>query len=177
MAPMKRAAFWTLLAISALALVAILNIGPKVAHGWLIGHVVDGLLFVAVLVPLWSAFSNHQLRAVLAKWQLHIDGDFFHPKVSYSNLKLDGACVVDLVSKPSVGPGFSFFAVCPPGYASGWFWRPCKGRVLVLLTERRAAVHIPTRLGYDLLFSPANPSAFLDALRKKAAEAASANVA
>ena len=51
-----------------------------------------------------------------------------------------------------------------PGYKAGWFRLGNGEKALVYLTDVKRAVSLPTRAGYSLLLSPADPEAFLNAL-------------
>ncbi|MEY2931757.1 MAG: hypothetical protein RL033_2506 [Pseudomonadota bacterium] len=51
-----------------------------------------------------------------------------------------------------------------PGYKAGWFRLGNGEKALVYLTDLERAVYLPTRAGYSLLLSPADPQAFLNAL-------------
>ncbi|MEY4548496.1 MAG: hypothetical protein RL685_4691 [Pseudomonadota bacterium] len=51
-----------------------------------------------------------------------------------------------------------------PGYKAGWFRLGNGEKALVYLTDVERAVYLPTRAGYSLLLSPADPEAFLNAL-------------
>jgi hypothetical protein len=51
-----------------------------------------------------------------------------------------------------------------PGYKAGWFRLGNGEKALVYLTDLERAVYVPTRAGYSLLLSPADPQAFLNAL-------------
>lgn len=52
-----------------------------------------------------------------------------------------------------------------PGYQAGWFRLTNGERALLYLTDRRRAVYVPTTAGYSVLLSPAEPDAFVSALR------------
>ena len=52
-----------------------------------------------------------------------------------------------------------------PGYQAGWFRLRNGEKALVYLTDRGRAVYVPTTAGYSVLLSPAEPDAFLAALR------------
>ena len=54
------------------------------------------------------------------------------------------------------------------GYRSGWFRLRNGDRALLYLTDQTRAVYVPTTEGYSVLLSPADPDAFLVALRRSA---------
>jgi hypothetical protein len=53
-----------------------------------------------------------------------------------------------------------------PGYSSGWFRLGNGEKALVFMTDRSRVVHLPTREGFSLLLSVAEPERFLAALRQ-----------
>jgi hypothetical protein len=60
-----------------------------------------------------------------------------------------------------------------PGLAAGWYKLADGEKALAFVTDKSRAVYVPTSLGYALVFSPADPEAFLDALRRATALPAS----
>ena len=55
-----------------------------------------------------------------------------------------------------------------PGLAAGWYRLNGGEKALVFVTDKARAVYVPTRLGYALVVSPADPDGFLEALRRAA---------
>jgi hypothetical protein len=82
-----------------------------------------------------------------------------------SGMDVDEARRVDFKSDPSYRPGIRTNGISMPGYSSGWFRLKDRASALLFVTDRTGTVAIPTDLGYVLLLSPADPDAFLSALR------------
>lgn len=80
---------------------------------------------------------------------------------------LDRAHRVDFAAEPELAPRWRRVGTGLPGYQSGWFQLRNGEKALLYLTDRSKAVYIPTSQGYSLLLSPANPEAFLAALRSR----------
>ena len=73
--------------------------------------------------------------------------------------------MIDLRASARFGRMLRINGIGLPGYASGWFRPSGGGRALLFVTDRAEVVALPTALGYTLLLSPADPSAFLTALK------------
>jgi hypothetical protein len=55
-----------------------------------------------------------------------------------------------------------------PGLSAGWYRLSDGEKALTFVTDKSRAVYVPTRLGYALVVSPADPDGFLTALRQAA---------
>ena len=81
---------------------------------------------------------------------------------------LTGAAkVADLAADPEHRPVLRTNGAGLPGYGSGWFKLANGEKALLFVTDRRV-VYLPTREGYAVLLSVADPEAFLEALRQGA---------
>ena len=75
------------------------------------------------------------------------------------------ARIVDLKSDAALAPIARTNGVGMPGYRAGWFRLRSGEKALVFVTDSQRAVYLPTTEGYALIASPADPDAFLAALR------------
>jgi Bacterial PH domain len=130
------------------------------------------LLSLSVLLPLaiaallgYLAYSTRAVRFVVSDEGLRIRGDMFGRLIPRGSLRIEGAQILDLNKEPAHGPALRTFGVGMPGYSSGWFRLKDRGKGLLFLTDRSHAVYLPTTEGYTLLISPADPEAFLAALK------------
>jgi hypothetical protein len=53
-----------------------------------------------------------------------------------------------------------------PGFAAGWFRLANGDKALIYLTDRHRVAYVPTREGYAILLSVAEPERFVRALRE-----------
>jgi Bacterial PH domain len=56
-----------------------------------------------------------------------------------------------------------------PGYKAGWFRLGDGEKALVFVTDSSRVVYVPTRDGYSLLLSPAEPETFISSLKENIA--------
>jgi hypothetical protein len=125
-----------------------------------------GLVLVLVLVFVgWSVVGARTSRFEVSRDGLRLSGDWYGRTVPIEQLRIGEARRVDLGSEPSLAPRTRTMGTGMPGYQAGWFRLRNGERALLYLTDPRRAVYVPTTAGYSLLLSPADPDAFLSALR------------
>jgi len=73
---------------------------------------------------------------------------------------------MDLTERPQYRPVLRTNGAGLPGYGSGWFRLANGDRALIFVTDKRRVVSLPTRGGYSVLLSLAEPAKFLEALRQ-----------
>jgi hypothetical protein len=132
---------------------------------WLVTGLL-GLVLVLVLVFVgWSVLGARWSRFEVSRDGLRLTGDWYGRTVPVEQLRIGEARSVDLSSEPSLAPRTRTLGPGLPGYQAGWFRLRNGERALLYVTDRRRVVYVPTTAGYGLLLSPAEPDAFLSALR------------
>lgn len=107
-------------------------------------------------------------RVVLAPEGLRLRGDVYGRRaIPYADLAVDRARVVDMRHEPPLQLRLRLLGTVLPGYSAGWFRLGSGERALCALTARDRVLHLPTRRGYALLLSVADPDALLAALRAR----------
>ena len=122
-----------------------------------------GMAFLGVV---W--FGSQRARFEVSPAGLRLRGDLYARLIPASRLRGGAARLVDLRTAPEYRPTRRTFGTGLPGYAAGWFRLASGEKVLLYLTDRTRAVYIPTRDGYAVLVSPADPPALLAALQRVA---------
>lgn len=144
---------------------------PATSRGmwWIVAFV--AVIFIGLMsLLLVSARGSTGSRFDISSEGLRIHGDLYGQLVRTTSLKGGSARVVDLDVDTAFAPKRRTMGTAVPGYRSGWF-RLRNGReALVYLTDRNSAVHVPTKVGFDLLLSPQNPERFVERLREIAPE-------
>lgn len=144
---------------------------PAASRGmwWIVAFV--AVIFIGLMsLLLVSARGSTGSRFEISSEGLRIHGDLYGQLVRTTSLKGGSARVVDLNVDTALMPKRRTMGTAVPGYRSGWF-RLRNGReALVYLTDRNSAVHVPTKVGSDLLLSPQNPERFVERLRGIAPE-------
>jgi hypothetical protein len=129
---------------------------------WTMALVFGGLLlFLASFVV-----ASQYVRFEVTPAGLAIRGDFYGRRLASQALLPGEARVVDLTVSPAYRPVCRTNGVGLPGYGSGWFRLDNGDQALIFVTDKRRVVYLPTREGYALLLSVADPEAFLAALRQ-----------
>jgi hypothetical protein len=126
------------------------------------------LVLGAVIVMLaWVAWSARHSRVELDDQRLRLVGDLWGRSIPLSKLDVAGSRVVLIDGESEYRPVGRTFGTGLPGYASGWLRLRNGEKALAYLTSSERVVHIPTRDGYALLLSVADPEALLGALRAR----------
>lgn len=131
---------------------------------WILGPV--GLLLVGVLLLFgYLAHSATHVSFEVSPEGLRIRGDIYGRLVPAASLVTTEAKEINLRTDAAHRLGMRTNGVGLPGYASGWFRLGNREKALVFVTDTSRVVYVPTRDGYSILLSPAEPQAFLASLR------------
>jgi hypothetical protein len=132
------------------------------------------VLLPAALVML--AVTALLIISLLGSWRatfaldtdgLRLRGDLYGRLIPRQQLRIDEARRVT-PSDEALRPRARTMGTGLPGYRAGWFRLANGERALLYLTDEARAVYVPTTAGYSVLLSPADPEAFLTALRSLA---------
>ena len=151
--------------VAALVLVIIMVLagrGPGVA-AWIVDLVLGGILLLLASL----AYASRHVRFEISPAGLAIRGDIYGRRLAFPSLLTGEAKVLDLGADPAHRPVLRTNGTGLPGYGSGWFKLANGEQALLFVTDRRV-VYLPTREGYAVLLSVAEPEAFLQALRQEA---------
>lgn len=134
---------------------------PLIVFGIIASVVVAILFFLGTFV-----YASRHVRFELSPEGLAIRGDLYGRRLPAASLLTAEARAVDLsldrdhrLMARTNGAGF-------PGYGSGWFQLANGEKALIFVTDKRRVVYLPTREGYALLLSMADPEQFLAALQQ-----------
>jgi hypothetical protein len=130
-----------------------------------------GLIVSALVVPVFALLLA-QLFFVKAKWSgraLTVGGGLYSQTLPANQLRLADARIVQ-PTDPALTIQNRTNGIGMPGLSLGWFTRRSERPVFLAVTDWQRVIVIPTELGYDVLFSPNDPEAFLAAMGKGAVE-------
>jgi hypothetical protein len=128
------------------------------------------VLLVVVLVPVivlvgGSLAGSRAAHFDVSPAGLRLQGDWYSRSIPVAQIRGQAAKRVDFATEPSFAPKIRTMGTGLPGYQAGWFRLRNGEKALLYLTDRSRAVYVPTTAGYSVLLSPADPEAFLSALR------------
>jgi hypothetical protein len=115
-----------------------------------------------------SVIGSFATRFELSDTGLRVRGDIYGRFIRFDQMRVDAARHVDLAAAAELRPRSRTMGTGLPGYQAGWFRLHNGESGYVYLTDRQKAVYVPTTLGYSVLISPADPEAFLNALKARA---------
>lgn len=123
------------------------------------------------LLAVWFLLDRlmHRHRLRIGEHALQIKTSFYSESVTWSDLLLDSARVVDLHERTEFKPARKSNAYALPGFKSGRFRLKNGERAFVAIAGERRALWLPTRRGFGLLLQPQQPEALLKHLRELAA--------
>jgi Bacterial PH domain len=130
------------------------------------------VLLPSVLIPVavaallgYIAYSTRSVTFDVSTEGVRIKGDMFGRLIPRTSVQVEDAQIMNLKTEPEHRPTLRTFGVGLPGYGSGWFRLKGGGKGLLFLSDPTRAVYLPTTDGYTLVISPADPEAFLAALK------------
>lgn len=124
--------------------------------------------FLLTLVALFGyvAWSSRRTEFALTPNGLRLRGDVYVRFVPAGMLVSREARAVDLRIERELYPVRRRLGTGLPGFAAGWFRLRNGEKALVYVTDRARVVYLPTRAGYSLLLSVAQPEEFVRRLRE-----------
>jgi hypothetical protein len=128
---------------------------PAVVIAWVVP------LGTAVVIS-YIAWSSRNVRFELSPEGLHIRRSLFGRLVPRADLLPEQGCILSLREQPRMKPFVRTWGSGLVGYREGWFRLRNWDKALIFLTDPTSVVDLPTRRGYRLLLSVADPQQFLD---------------
>jgi len=133
---------------------------------WFCG--VLGLLTLALGAFLGTLFlaGPRMVTFEVSEQDVRVSGGLYGRSIPRAALDVASARLVDRGAEPGLAPRSRTNGIGLPNYQSGWFRLADGSRALLFVTDWAKAVALPTAEGYTLLVSPADPQAFLAAIRQ-----------
>ena len=123
------------------------------------------LLFALLLLFSYIAYSSRTVQFELSREGLRVRGGFYRRMIQTESLIVEKAKQIDLDELASYKPARRTNGIGLPGYAAGWFRLGNGEKALLYVTDLSNVVYVPTREGYSLLMSIAQPESFLRSMR------------
>lgn len=143
----------------------VFSIAPPTGRAMWLVLMIPGLV-VALVVGLLavSVVGARSARFEVSPEGLRLRGDLYGRLIPVDQIRGLTATRVDFQANPELTPQRRTMGTGLPGYRAGWFRLRNGERALLYLTDSSRAVYVPTRAGYGVLLSPAEPDKFLAAL-------------
>jgi hypothetical protein len=130
--------------------------------------VISVVLFGTMVLFAYMAYSLGNVRVEVSEEGLRITGDIYGRRIAAPDLVAGEARRIDVGQDPEHRLSGRTNGIGLPGYRSGWFRLRNGEKSLVFVTDTQRVVYIPTRLGYSVLLSVAEPAAAIEiALQRK----------
>ena len=131
------------------------------------------LLMAVILVPVLALVGGTLVGARAARFEVspagvRLHGDWYGRTIPAGQIRGQDAKRVNFATEPELAPKWRTMGTGLPGYQAGWFRLKNGEKALLYLTDRSRAVYVPTTAGYSLLLGPAEPDAFVSAIRAMA---------
>jgi hypothetical protein len=117
------------------------------------------LVFMLCIVSLFGyiAFSSRHVRLEVEASELRIRGDIYGRTIPATAVLVDEMKALNLKRDTAYGLSWRTNGSGLPGYKSGWFKLMNGEKALVFVTDPTQILYIPTRDGYSVLLSVAEP--------------------
>lgn len=161
LAPLKPAAWWTLVAAS----IFTVSIAAWASRHAPAPFLKIGLPVFIALVMLAIGLMLRRRSISLADGVLVVRAAMYTRRVAVDMLDLAAARVVDLAEHTEFAPAVKLNGYGLPGFLAGHFLLRDRRRAFCLLTARDRVLVLPVRDAPQLLLSPERPQQLLDALQ------------
>jgi hypothetical protein len=139
---------------------------------WFCGLIGLMTLGLGAFLGTLAFFGSRIVTLEVSNQGLRIHGDVYGRLIPSAAVQAGEARVLDQGAEPGYVPASRTNGTGLPNYQSGWFRLANGSKGLLFVTDWSRAVLVPTNENFDLLVSPADPQAFLAALKQPATAAA-----
>lgn len=122
------------------------------------------LLLGLVVLFGWILYSARNTVVELDRGGIRISGTLYGRGIPIESLRLGEAKVLDLHRDDGFRMKWRTNGIGLPGYKAGWFRLRNGDKALAFVTDPRRVLYLPTREGYSLLLSVADPERMLELL-------------
>jgi Bacterial PH domain len=115
---------------------------------------------------IYSLAGARTARFEVSEEGLRLRGDLYGRLIPAADLHGQEARQVDLRRERELAPVLRTLGTAVPGYRAGWFRLRNREKALLYVTDPSRVVYLPTRAGYVVLVSVADPAAFIASVRR-----------
>jgi hypothetical protein len=132
---------------------------------WLFVVIVVFMLCITSLFG-YLAFSSRHVRLEISEAGLRIRGDIYGRSIPAASVLVDELKVLNLARDRTYTLQWRTNGAGLPGYKSGWFKLANGEKALAFVTDPTRVLCIPTRDGYSVLVSVAEPEKVKEKLKE-----------
>lgn len=131
---------------------------------WIVLTKLLAMVLIIAIAALFTYFgySARNTKFVISQQGLRIKNCLYGRNIPKDSLIAKDIQIVDLIHDSAYRPTIRTNGVGLPGYAEGWFRLSNKEKALLFLTKKTGVVYMPTKSGYSVLLSTAEPKQFLE---------------
>ncbi len=142
----------------------IFPIAPASSNALLLLLPIGIILIASLVLVILTASSINRGSVEVSADGIQINVPFYGRSIPLTSIITDQARVIDATTDADLRPKWRTNGIGLPGYAAGWFKLQNGEKTLVLITDRRKVLYFPTREGYSVLISAADPEKLLSAI-------------
>ena len=131
---------------------------------WVLAAIIIVLIGLIALMA-YMVHAGRSATFTIADGALTIRGGMYGRSIPLETIDRDGATIVSIDKGSPLAPTLRTNGLGLPGFQLGKFRLRNGAKALVYMTRRDSVVHLPLTDGTSLLLTPADPDAFLTALR------------
>ena len=124
------------------------------------------ILVVGLVIVIFTATTIGRGSVEVSSVSIRITAPLYGRSIPLASVMTEQARVIDATTDPNLRPKWRTNGIGLPSYAAGWFKLQNGEKALVLMTNRRRVLYFPTREGYSVLVSAAEPDKLLSSIKK-----------
>lgn len=129
---------------------------------------IGGFMLLFVLLFVYLAWTSRHADFEVSPSGLALNGGVYGRTIPAADLDARNAHATDLTADSAHTLSWRTNGIGLPGFAGGWFKLRDGERALAFITDKHRVAYIPTRKGYAVLVSVADPEALVAAIQRSA---------
>ena len=124
------------------------------------------ILVVCLVLVIVIATTIGRGSVEVSRESIKMNASIYGRSIPLASVMVEQAQIIDATKDANLRPKWRTNGIGLPGYAAGWFKLQNGEKALVLITDRRKVLYFPTREGYSVLVSAAEPEKLLSSIKK-----------
>jgi Bacterial PH domain len=124
------------------------------------------ILVAGLALVILTATSIGRGSVEVSTDSIRLRAPIYGRSIPMTSIMAEQAQIIDTTKEANLRPKWRTNGIGLPGYAAGWFKLQNGEKALVLMTDRHKVLYLPTREGYSVLVSAAEPERLLASIKK-----------